>query len=139
MIAQDRGIEVIESKSSRSLDFASAISTKVDGCQDRLIVGAVFHGGQPRIVRVDDFMLEAIPEGPTLLIFNHDQPGVVGRVGTILGEGGINISRMQLALVPERNEAAMLVNIDAVPSAETVEGLRGLPDVISAQIVDLGP
>ena len=138
MIAQDRGIKVVESKSSRSLDFASAISTKVVGCGDRLIVGAVFHGGQPRIVRVDDFMLEAIPEGPTLLILNHDQPGVVGLVGTILGDGGINISRMQLALVPERSEAAMLVNIDALPSAETVEALRSLPNVISAQIVDLG-
>ena len=138
VIAQDRGIKVIESKSNRTLDFASAISTKVAGCVDRLIVGAVFHGGQPRIVRVDDFMLEAIPDGPTLLIYNHDQPGVVGHVGTILGEGGINISRMQLALVPERSEAAMLVNIDAIPSAETVEALRSLPYVISAQIMDLG-
>jgi D-3-phosphoglycerate dehydrogenase len=138
VIAQDRGIKVIESKSNRTLDFASAISTKVAGCVDRLIVGAVFHGGQPRIVRVDDFMLEAIPDGPTLLIYNRDQPGVVGHVGTILGEGGINISRMQLALVPERSEAAMLVNIDAIPSAETVEALRSLPYVISAQIMDLG-
>ena len=80
---------------------------------DRLIAGALFHGGQPRIVRIDDFMLEAIPEGPTLLIHNHDQPGVVGHRGPLLGEAGINISRMQLALVRERREAAMLVNVDA--------------------------
>ena len=66
------------------------------GCVDRLIAGAIFHGGQPRIVRVDDFMLEAIPEGPTILIHNHDRPGVVGQVGTVLGESGVNISRMQL-------------------------------------------
>ena len=63
-------------------------------------------------MRVDDFMLEAIPEGPTLLIHNHDQPGVVGQVGTVLGEAGINISRMQLgAACRERGEAAMLVNV----------------------------
>ena len=138
LLAQQRGIKVIESKSNRPIDFASSISTKVAGALERLIVGAVFHGGQPRIVRVDDFMLEAIPEGPTLLIHNHDQPGVVGMVGTILGEGGINISRMQLALVPERSEAAMLVNIDGMPSAEVMERLSGLAQVISAQIVDLG-
>jgi len=137
-IAEERGIVVIESKSNRKRDFASAISTKVVGCQDRLIIGAVFEGGQPRIVRVDDFMLEAIPEGPTLLLHNHDQPGVVGQVGTVLGEGGINISRMQLALVSERKEAAMLVNMDAAPSAKTAEKLRNLPNVISAQILDLG-
>jgi D-3-phosphoglycerate dehydrogenase len=138
VIAQERGIKVIESKSNRLQDFASAISTRVTGGLDRLIVGAIFHGGQPRIVRVDDFMLEAIPEGPTILLHNHDQAGVVGSVGMVLGEGGINISRMQLALVPERKEAAMLVNIDRAPGDALMEKLRSLPHVISAQLVDLG-
>ena len=54
------------------------------GCENRLIAGAVFEGGQPRIVRIDDFMLEAIPEGPTLFLQNRDAPGVVGTVGTLL-------------------------------------------------------
>ncbi len=108
------------------------------GCANRMIVGAVFEGGQPRIVRIDDFMLEAIPEGPTLLIFNDDQPGVVGSVGTLLGEAGVNISRMQLALHLERDEAAMLVNIDAALSDEMVERIRALPQVISADLLELG-
>jgi D-3-phosphoglycerate dehydrogenase len=139
VIARERGIRVIESKSSRPSDFASAITTRVSGCLERLVAGAVFHGGQPRIVRIDDFMLEAIPEGPTLLLLNHDRPGVVGHVGTVLGEEGCNISRMQLALVRERGEACMLVNIDREPSAAVMERLRSLPHMISAQLVDLGP
>ncbi|HEY5657799.1 MAG TPA: phosphoglycerate dehydrogenase, partial [Myxococcota bacterium] len=57
VIAKQHGIEVIESKASRSADFASAISTRVIGADQRLIVGAVFQGEQPRIVRIDDFML----------------------------------------------------------------------------------
>ena len=69
---------------SQAQDFASRITVRVKGTVDRLIAGAVFHGGQPRIVRIDDFMLEAIPEGPTLFLTNHDEPGVVGTVGTIL-------------------------------------------------------
>jgi predicted amino acid-binding ACT domain protein len=89
-------------------------------------------------VRIDDFMLEAVPEGPTLFIQNNDEPGVVGTVGTALGKAGINISRMQLGLVPERREAAMLVNIDRVPGADVLEGLRGLPNMISVQLVELG-
>jgi D-3-phosphoglycerate dehydrogenase len=139
MMAQQRGIKVVESKASRPQDFASTITTRVRGCADRMIAGAIFHGGQPRIVRVDDFMLEAIPEGPTLLLKNHDQPGVVGQVGTVLGQEGINISRMQLGLVPERGEAAMLVNVSPLPSEEVMEKLRALPYVMTAQLVDLGP
>jgi len=138
MIAKQHGIEVVESKVSRSRDFASAISTRVVGSGDRYIVGAVFHGDQPRIVRIDDFMLEAIPEGSTLFIQNQDQPGVVGAVGTVLGQGGINISRMQLALIPERSLAAMLVNVDRAPDEAVMKQLHNLPHLISAQLVELG-
>jgi D-3-phosphoglycerate dehydrogenase len=138
VIARERGIRVVETKSSRSLDFASAITTRVKGRTQRLITGALFHGNQPRIVRIDDFMLEAIPEGPTILIQNHDRPGVVGAVGLLLGECGINISRMQLALIREKAEAAMIVNVDEAPGESVMERLRSLPNMISAQLVDLG-
>jgi len=138
LVAQERGIRVVETKSSRPLDFASTIVTRVRGTVERLIAGAIFHGSQPRIVRIDDFMLEAIPEGPTILIFNHDKPGVVGAVGTLLGEAHINISRMQLGLVRERQQAAMLVNVDEMPADPVMEKLRALPHMITAQLVDLG-
>ncbi|MEE2678712.1 MAG: phosphoglycerate dehydrogenase [Myxococcota bacterium] len=138
VLAQQRGIKVVESKSNRLSDFASAISTRVKGDAERLIVGAIFHGGQPRLVRLDDFMLEAIPEGPTLLLHNHDRPGVVGKVGSVLGEAGVNIARMQLALSRERSEACMLVNIDTPPPDRVLAELAGLDNMISAQLVDLG-
>jgi len=137
VFAQERGIKVIESKASRSVDFASTITTRVRGDRDRLIAGAIFHGRQPRIVRVDDFMLEAIPEGATLLIHNRDQPGVVGTVGVLLGEAGINISRMQLALNAERGEAAMLVNISQLPDESVLARLRALPHILSARLLEL--
>jgi D-3-phosphoglycerate dehydrogenase len=137
VIAQEHGIRVVESKASRTANFASAIRTRLKGASsERMIVGAVFEGGQPRIVRVDDFMLEAIPEGPTLFILNHDQPGVVGTVGTLLGEAGVNISRMQLAL--KGGQAAMLVNIDSSPPEAVLESLRKLENVISADLLELG-
>jgi D-3-phosphoglycerate dehydrogenase len=138
VLARERGIKVVESKTSASSDFASTISTRVKGCGERLVVGAIFHGKQPRIVRVDDFMLEAIPEGPTLLLHNHDRPGVVGQVGALLGEAGVNISRMQLALVRERGEACMLVNIDVPPNDSVMQALRDIENMISAQLVELG-
>ena len=138
VVAKRHGIEVIESKASRTADFASAISTRVIGADQRLIVGAVFQGEQPRIVRIDDFMLEAIPEGPTVFILNRDRPGIVGAVGTVLGEEGINISRMQLALNSERGEAAMLFNVEPAPSDRVIRRLQDHPHVLSARLLDLG-
>ena len=137
LVAQEMGVKLIETKRGRSEDFASSVTVRVKGAVDRLISGAIFHGSQPRIVRIDDFMLEAIPEGPTLLLHNHDQAGVVGHVGHVLGEAGINIARMQLALVRERGEAAMLVNVDTVPDEKVLEALRSVPHVITAQLVEL--
>ncbi len=138
-IAQQRGIRVVETKTARPQDFASGVTTRLrcSGGSEKLIAGALFNGNQPRIVRVDDFMLEAIPEGSTILIHNQDQPGVVGSVGGCLGEAGLNISRMQLALVPERGEAAMIVNISPVPDDAVMERLRSLPHILSAQLVEL--
>ncbi len=137
ILAQEMGIRLIETKVRKPVDFASSISVRTRGASVRLIEGAIFHGNQPRIVRVDDFMLEAIPEGPTLLLHNRDQAGVVGTVGTILGEAGINISRMQLGLVPERKEAAMLVNVDSLPEDDVIERLRSTPHVITAKLLEL--
>ena len=136
-IAQELGIKVIESKVARSKDFASSVTVKVKGVVDRLVAGAVFHGDQPRIVRIDDFMLEAIPDGWTLLIHNHDQSGVVGNVGTLLGSSGINISRMQLALHESRGEACMLVNIDQDPSEAVLSALRDAENMIAVQVLEL--
>jgi D-3-phosphoglycerate dehydrogenase len=137
LVAQQMGIKLIESKSGKSEDFASSVTVRAKGTTERLISGAIFHRDQPRIVRIDDFMLEAIPEGPTLLVHNHDQAGVVGHVGKVLGDAGVNISRMQLALVRERKEAAMLVNVDTVPSDAVLEKLRNIPHIITAKLVEL--
>lgn len=136
-IAQELGIKVIESKVARSTDFASAITVRVNGVVERVVAGAVFHGNQPRIVRVDDFMLEAIPDGCTLLLHNHDQSGVVGTVGTILGNANINISRMQLALHESRGEACMLVNIDQDPGEAVLAALRDAKNMIAVQVLEL--
>ena len=71
------------------------------------------------------------------MIDNQDQPGVVGSVGGCLGDAGLNISRMQLALVPERGEASMIVNVDPKPEEAVMEQLRALPHILSAQLVEL--
>ena len=87
---------------------------------------------------LDDFRVEAIPEGPTFLVRNVDRPGVVGRLGTLLGDAHININRMQLGLHPETGKAMQLVSVDPAPSDEVVRAVRSLDGVESVQLLDLG-
>ena len=139
VLAQQRGIRVIESKAAVPEDFVSLLTVRVQTreCESR-VSGTLFGRTQPRIVRVDNFLLEAIPEGPTLLIQNLDQPGVVGHVGGVLGDAGINISRMQLGLLPDGSEALQLLNVSPAPPGEVLERLRGLEAVVQVSLIDLG-
>jgi D-3-phosphoglycerate dehydrogenase len=139
VIAQQYGIRVIESKTAEAEDFVSLLSVRVR-TQDRehLVAGTPFGRTQPRIVRVDDFQLEAIPEGASLLIHNHDRPGVVGNVGTTLGDARINISRMQLALHPKNGEALQLLNVEPTPGEAVLERLRAIDGVERVVLLDLG-
>ena len=140
VIAQKQGIRVIETKSTEPEDFVSLVTVRVRerAGVEHLIAGTIFGRTQPRIVRVDDFRFEAIPEGPTFLIRNQDRPGVVGHVGSLLGAAGINIKRMQLGLHPSTSEALQLLSIEPTPSGKVVEDVRALPGIETALLLDLG-
>jgi D-3-phosphoglycerate dehydrogenase len=138
-LAQQRGIRVVESKASDTEDYVSLLSVTVRGGGiECTVAGTLFGHTQPRIVRVDEFALEAMPEGPSLLIRNDDRPGVIGHVGSRLAEAGINISRMQLGLNPAGDEAVQLLNVDPAPTADVAETLRNIPGVTSVYVLDLG-
>jgi D-3-phosphoglycerate dehydrogenase len=140
LLAQRRGIRVIESKAAEPEDFVSLLSVRVRDRSGReyLASGTIFGRTQPRIVRVDNFRFEAIPEGSTLLLRNIDQPGVVGRVGTLLGNASVNIARMQLGLDRQTGEALQLLSVDGNVDDAVLEALRGLPGVESVKLLDLG-
>ncbi len=139
LIAQQHGIRVIESKRADAEDFVSLLTVRVRTRErEHLVAGTPFGKTQPRIVRVDDFQLEAIPQGPSLLIHNHDRPGVVGNVGTTLGDARINISRMQLALHPKNGEALQLLNVVPAPGEAVLERLRAIDGVERVWLLDLG-
>ena len=138
-LAQQRGLRVIESKAIEPEDFVSLLTVRVrtKDCESR-VSGTLFGRRQPRIVRVDNFLLEAIPEGATLLIQNRDRPGVVGFIGSVLGDAGINISRMQLGLLPDGSEALQLLNVDPAPAREVLDSLRAEPGIDEVHLIDLG-
>ena len=136
ILARERGIKVVEMREHDVSSFASAIEVTFRGADgDNIIAGAVFGGNIVRLVRFDDFFLEAVPEGIILILHNRDVPGVVGRVGTFLAEHSINIAGLELGRVG--GEAVSFVHIDSPLSSGQIEELRSLPDITAAAMVRL--
>jgi D-3-phosphoglycerate dehydrogenase len=91
----------------------------------------------PRILRINKFYLEAIPEGHNLLIHNEDTPGAIGLIGTTLGAQGVNISRMQVGLEKLKMQNIIFLTTDTFVSDEILEQLRSLQRVISVRRIEL--
>jgi D-3-phosphoglycerate dehydrogenase len=90
-----------------------------------------------RLVRINDFYLDANPEGFILMLHNRDVPGVVGAVGTLLGQAKINIARLELGREKIGGMAISLIHVDDSIPDPVLEQLRKLPDIVSAQLVRL--
>jgi D-3-phosphoglycerate dehydrogenase len=138
-LAKQRGIEIIESQSSRPRDFANLLSLKLHTSEgEHWIEGTVFEPGSPRLAMIDGVEIEAPLEGTLLVISNEDQPGVIGEVGTILGRHGINIA--SFALGRGRGGAVGVVNLDPEQEqdfTEAVEELRGVAGIRRVCLVRL--
>lgn len=141
MIAKDRGIRVVESKTSDSDDFTNLISIKVKTSEgENVLAGTVFGKKEPRLVRLNTFRLEALPDGPMLFVYNLDVPGVIGSLATIIGKSGINISRMTVgreAGEGDKLRNVILLNTDTLLSKEQLEEVRNLDNITSAMVLDL--
>ena len=125
IVARDRGIEIIEISNSVSKDYASQISFSTyykDG--KTVIKGAVFKEGLIRIVSIDDFRVDFIPEGNLLLTINEDKPGFIGAIGTILGNAGLNIANMELGRDPSKKEALSFIQIDGDIPDNIIEDIK---------------
>jgi D-3-phosphoglycerate dehydrogenase / 2-oxoglutarate reductase len=138
LIAKERGIKVIESRSSSTEDFTNMISLTVTTTKEKSYsAGAIFGKQDPRIVRIDKFTLEAIPEGNMLVLYNFDKPGVIGNLGTTLGNNGINIARLQLSRQQVDGQALVVLSTDSTVPEEVLNKLRSIPNVISVAQVEI--
>src|SRR6266403_2017800 len=136
--ARERGIKIVESKGEEASDFASSMTVKARNGKETLEVeGAIFGAKHPRIVRVNSFYLEAVPEGYILVLQNKDVPGVVGAVGTILGNNGVNIAGMELGRSEKGGNAISFTHVDEAVSKKALDELRTLPQIVSATLVKL--
>jgi D-3-phosphoglycerate dehydrogenase / 2-oxoglutarate reductase len=140
LIAEERGISVTASYKRAGGESGHAISATVITVKgERTVAGALFGNNEGRITEVDGFRIEAIPSGNMLVMENRDVPGVIGHVGTILGEHGINISRFHLGRHERGGEAMAVIETDTPVSEKTLEALRSLEAVLSARPIELNP
>jgi D-3-phosphoglycerate dehydrogenase len=132
-IARERGIRVIESRTPQGTDYLNALVVSVRTASRTTVVeGAVFGTDTIRLTKIDGFRMEAVPEGHILMLHNRDVPGVVGRVGTLLGERGINIAGIELGRERIGGQALSLIHVDGAVPPEVLTALRTLPQIVSA-------
>jgi D-3-phosphoglycerate dehydrogenase len=138
IIAKERGIKVVESKSSEMKDYTSMITLTVKTSKETSITaGALFGRHDPRIVRINEFTVEIVPEGNLLAVSNDDQPGVIGNLGTTLGNNQVNIARLHLSRDPEAKLALVVLNTDSAVPEDVLDKLRKLPHVISIKPIKM--
>ncbi|HEX7999265.1 MAG TPA: phosphoglycerate dehydrogenase [Pyrinomonadaceae bacterium] len=139
LIAEERGITVTASYKRAGSDFAPDISTRVVTINnEQSVSGALFGpGGDCRITEINGFRLEAIPHGYMLVTRNRDEPGVIGHLGSVLGQRGVNISRFHLGRRSRGGEAMAVIETDAPLSDETLKELCAFEPVISARQIEL--
>jgi len=137
-VARERGIEYYESKISEEADFTSLITLRgeADG-QQFVLAGTLFGKKEPRLVLINEYSVEAAPEGIILLIHTEDRPGVIGNIGMTLGARGINIGNMQFGRDQKGGKSLCILHLDSLPPEDVLGDLEALPHVLNVQLVEL--
>ena len=137
-LADERGIHVVQTRNPVAEDYSNVILCRVISAKEtRLVGGALFLHKEPRIVLLDDYRVDARPSGPALILSNRDIPGVIGKVGTLLGERGINIAEWQMGRNVPGGMAVSFINIDTTASEDVLKELRALPPILDVRQVKL--
>ena len=138
VVAKERGIEVKEVKSSDAGDFTSVIRVRVEaGRKSHHLAGTLYNRKDSRIIEIDNFQVEVVPEGHMMLILNVDRPGVIGTVGQVLGEHGINIAQMQCSRETRGGNALLIIGLDAPLPIGVLETIKRAKNILSVKLVDL--
>src|SRR4051812_13284004 len=132
-LAEERGLEYRESKSPTSHDYANLITLRGD---DHAVAGTVFgRRGEPRILMVDDHRVGLPPAKHMLVVRNDDRPGVIGTVGTAVGEAGVNIADMDVGRGAAEGTALMVLSTDQPASTDLIERLRAADGILDVRAI----
>jgi D-3-phosphoglycerate dehydrogenase / 2-oxoglutarate reductase len=144
-LARSRGIELvtIEESAPPAGLVGDIVGARVEGeGESHRILGTVYQDGLPRVLRVDNFNMDMVPEGQMVLIENKDQPGVIGVVGSSFGDAGVNIADMVISREkhPDGSATALMVlKTDSAPQDSLINRLKARPNILRVKTVALPP
>jgi len=136
-LAKTLGLKTIETKDSAAGEFTDLVDLQAVGHGETVSVAGTFIGASPRIVRINGRHVEARSVGVLLLLENHDVPGIVGQIGTVLGAHAVNIANMSLSRDHRGGEVLTVLNLDSVPDETIIESILANPNIRSAKVVRL--
>ena len=137
-VAEGRGIDLSTTETAAH-DAPYSVEVRLSGAmQEIAVAGTAQPGASPRLTRIGGFHVDVQPRDTLLILTNNDVPGVIGRVGTLLGEAGVNIAEYHQARLAQGGQALAAVSVDGDVSESIRESLLGLPDVLSAAVVCFG-
>jgi D-3-phosphoglycerate dehydrogenase len=135
--AEALGLKISESRLSAPGDYTDMLEVSAAGQGKNVSVGGAFFGATPRIISINSRPVEARPQGVVLVLENTDRPGMVGRIGTLLGEHGVNIATMSLSRNQAGGTALTVLNLDTAPGEQLLREIRASEDIHSAQVIQL--
>jgi D-3-phosphoglycerate dehydrogenase len=137
-LMQSHGIACSETRLPRAPDYAFEIGVTVTTTKEtHRVAGTLFGKNDPRICSIDGMRVDAKPEGWMLVCMNEDKPLIIGRVGTIIGEAGVNIANLMLGRDVQGGRALTVLNLDTPLSEAVLEKIRQVPHVTQARLVAL--
>ncbi len=137
-LAEKRGIQVNENKSSTPKGFTNLLRVEVKTKEvTRSIAGTLLNGLGPRIVQVDAYSVDVVPEGNLVVIKHNDKPGVIGKVGSMFAEKNINIAAMQVGRSDIGGEAIMILTVDKYLEEEEIEALKQIDEIEKLTAMEL--
>ena len=138
LLARESGIRVLETRAAEPQDFSALVTATRRGRDGaRSAAGTLFGKRDPRLVRLDAYHLDAIPQGPMLIVSNDDRPGMVGRIGTALGDAGVNIAYLSLGRDRSGGRAIAILNLDSPISDDVLRQIAAIDGVLTAERVTL--
>jgi D-3-phosphoglycerate dehydrogenase len=135
--AETLGLKISESRLSAPGDYTDMLEVSAAGEGRTVSVGGAFFGATPRIVSINSRPVEARPQGVVLVLENTDRPGMVGRIGTLLGAHGVNIATMSLSRNQAGGTALTVLNLDTAPSETLLREICRSEDIHSARVIQL--
>jgi len=135
--AESLGLKITETRLSAPGDYSDMLELSASAEGKDISVGGAFFGITPRIVSINARPVEARPHGVILVLENTDRPGMVGRIGTLLGEHDVNIATMSLSRNQAGGTALTVLNLDSAPDETLLEEIRKSDDIRNAQVIEL--